>query len=52
MNHLKATMRVYEAHLHQAYKPCIIGAIPSDTYGNAWWGSIKVVLDGYTTRFR
>ncbi len=25
---------VCEAHLHQAQKPCVIGAIPSQTYGN------------------
>ena len=30
----KATMGVYEAHLHQAHKPCAIGAIPSQTYGD------------------
>ncbi len=24
-----------EPHLHQAYTPCAIGAIPSQTYGNA-----------------
>ncbi len=30
----------YEAHLHQAYKPCFIGAIPSQTYGNVWWSPL------------
>ena len=29
---LKVTTGVSEAHLHQAYKPCVIGAIPSQTY--------------------
>ena len=28
----KATTEVCEAHLHQAYKSCAIGAIPSQTY--------------------
>ncbi len=29
----KATMWVCEGHLHQACKPCVIGLIPSQTYG-------------------
>ena len=29
---LKATTGVGEAHLLQAYKPCVIGAIPTKTY--------------------
>ncbi len=28
---------VCEAYLHQTYKPCVIGAIPSQTYGRVWW---------------
>ncbi len=36
---IKATTGVCEAHLHQAYKPYVIGAIPSQTYGNVWWWS-------------
>ncbi len=31
---LRPPQGVCEAHLHQAYKPCVIGAIPSQTYGN------------------
>ena len=28
---IKATTKVCEAHLHQAYTPCVIGASPSQT---------------------
>ncbi len=30
---LRPQRGVCEAHLHQSYKPCVIGAIPSQTYG-------------------
>ncbi len=37
--HVKATTGL-EAHLHQAYKHCAVGAMPSQTYGNVlWWWS-------------
>ncbi len=29
----KATTGVCEAHIHQDYESCAIGAIPSQTYG-------------------
>ena len=32
-----ATTRVQKAHLYQAYKHCVIKAIPSQTYGNIWF---------------
>ena len=33
-----------EAHLHQFYKPCVIGAIPSQTYEDIWGGFVMALL--------
>ncbi len=34
----KATVGGLEAHLHQAYRNCAIGAMSSQTHGNVlWW---------------
>ncbi len=41
---LRPPRGVCEAHLHQAYKPCVIGAIKSQTYGNVWWRLTSRVL--------
>ena len=42
-DHLSLTLRpprgVCKASLHQVQKPCAIGAILSQTYGNVWWWS-------------
>ncbi len=43
-NRVKATTGVYKAHLHQPYKPCVIRAILSHTYGNVWWCSHRFVM--------
>ena len=34
-DYFKAT-GLYKIHLHQADKPCVIGSISSQTYGNMW----------------
>ena len=41
---IKATTGGLWAHLHQANKPCVIRAIPSQTYGNVWWGPLKLAV--------
>ncbi len=42
--YLRPPRGVCEAHLHQAYKPCVIGAIPSQTYENVWWCPLKLAV--------
>ena len=37
LNQLRPPWRVCEAHLHQAFEYCVIGTIPSKTYGIIWW---------------
>ncbi len=41
---LRPPRGICEAHLNKAYRPCAIGAIPSQTYGNVhvWWQSPSV----------
>ncbi len=36
---IKATIGGLEAHVHQAYTYCAIGAMSSQTYGNVLWWS-------------
>ena len=43
---LRPPRGVCEPHLHQAYKPCFIIAIPSQTYCNIFWRSSKLPLGG------
>ncbi len=43
---IKATTGVCETQLHQAYKPCAIGALLLQTHGNVWWWSAYVCTRG------
>ena len=47
LHYIKATTGVHGAHLHQAYKPCFISAVPPQAYGNVCWWSL-CVHTGYT----
>ena len=37
---LRPPRGVHQAHLHQAYKPCFVRAVPPQTYGNVCWRSL------------
>ncbi len=44
---LRPPRGLHRAHLHQAYKPCFIRAVPPQTYSNVCWWSLYVHT-GYT----
>ena len=44
LSSLRPPRGVCEARLHQSYKPCVIGAIPSQTYGIYVGGLLDLAL--------
>ena len=44
LNWLRPPQGVHRAHLHQAYKPCFITAVPPQTYWIVCWWSHRFVL--------
>ena len=50
-DYLRPPREVCEAHFHQSYKLCVIGAIPSQTYSNVWIDSSKIGEFSVSHRF-
>ena len=50
-NLLRPPRGVHRAHLHKAYEPCFIRAVPPQTYGNVSWWQLRGITGIQSHRF-